>query len=188
MMRRSLLIFLLFGLLVMAVAAEPAAVIATFHTKGGTITPVSFTVVPGGCPNSFLESGEFVVTTRSTTGAFQTEVWIEDPTLYRILDRVEGEPSYLVRDDVDFTVILPYQKDTAKVAVYDTNKTLLVEADLSPAHQTFCAQHPQYELCATASANLSLTPGSGPDPVLEGGVLVLAILGGWGLIHRRRRT
>src|SRR5512137_828746 len=123
-------IMALLCLVATAAAVQHASVVTVFHIKDGSVKTVSTTIVYGGSPNYFLDYGDYIVTTTDAGGAYQKQAWIEDPRVKRLLDFTEGEPSAMVRDDVDFTVILPYTEDTAKVSVYDKDKKLLAEADL----------------------------------------------------------
>jgi hypothetical protein len=159
-------------------ALEPASVITVFHIRDGTITPVSSQIVYGGSPNALRTQGEYIVATKTTAGADETQVWIGDPTLIRYLRVEEPEPSVEYQDDVDFTVVLPYKVNTAKVAVYDRDKKLLAETDLGSAKAAFCTAHSADERCRESPLNWGI-----------GILLVLVIIGaGAFLILRRKKT
>lgn len=139
-------------LILPAAAQQPGSVVAVFHIREGKVTPVSSTIVYGGSPNPFRESGEFIVATSSAGGSYQNQAWMDDPRVNTLLDVVEGDPSAVVRDDVEFTVILPFRGDTVKVAVYDKDRKLLAEADLAGAKNAFCMAHPSDERCRSTVA------------------------------------
>ncbi len=161
-----------------AAAMQPASAVTVFHIRDDRVTVVSSAIVYGGSPNHFLEDGTFIVTTGDTTGVYQEQAWIEDPRVRRILDFAEGEPSAMVRDDVDFTVILPFREDTAKVSVFDRERNLLAEADLSGARNVFCMAHPADERCRGTIGAWGI--GALILCVIAGGVLYLLL--------KRRKT
>jgi hypothetical protein len=140
----------LLWLVLPAAAVQPASVVTVFHIRSNHVDTVSSTIVYGGSPNYFLENGDYIVTTSTAGGSYQNQAWIEDPRVRRLLDITEGEPSAVVRDDVDFTVILPYEAGTAKVSVFDKDRKLVAEADLSAAKNAFCSAHPADERCSGA--------------------------------------
>ena len=151
-MRTVVCLIILLCLVMPAVAQEPASVVTVFHIKDGQVTPVSSEIVYGGSPNYFLEDGEFIVTSSTAGGTYLKEAWIDDPRVGRLLDFEETEPSAVMMDDLDFTVILPYEGDTAKVSVYDKDKTLLAETDLGGAKNAFCMANPSDERCRGTAA------------------------------------
>jgi hypothetical protein len=163
-------------LILPAAAEQPTSVVAVFHIREGKVTPVSSTIVYGGSPNPFLESGEFIVATSAAGGSYQNQAWMEDPRVNTLLDVVEGEPSAVVRDDVDFTVILPFRDDTAKVAVYNKDRKVLAETDLSGAKNAFCMAHPVDERCQGTVAMWGI-----------GILLVVAIAGSGAYLVLKRR-
>jgi len=176
MMKRAMVIFLLLCLVLPALAQQPASVVAVFHIKDGQVTPVSTEIVYGGSPNYFLDKGEFIVTTSTAGGAYQKEVWIEDPRVGRLLDFEEGEPSAVILNDVDFTVILPYKEDTAKVSVYDKDKQLLAESDLGGARNAFCMANPVDERCRGTAAVWAVV------------IIIVAAIAGAGIyLHMKRQ-
>ena len=134
-------------LVVPAAALQPASIINVYHIRDGKVTLVSSEIVYGKSPNYFTDNGDFLVAASSSSGTHQKEAWIDDPRVNRILNFTPGEPSAVVRDDVDFSVTLPWKDDTAKVAVYDRNRTLLLETDLGNAKAAFCAAHADDERC-----------------------------------------
>jgi hypothetical protein len=168
-MRTIVGILLLLWIIMPAAAQQPASVITVFHLKEGQVAPVSTEIVYGGSPSLWPETGEYIVTTRSASGTYQKEVWIQDPALIRILDREEGEPSMFRQDDVDFTVIMPFAADTAKVQVYSKEKKLLAEADLAGARTAFCVAHPAEERCRETTVYWGLL------------LVVIAVIAGFGL-------
>jgi len=146
-MRALLCILLALCLVLPCTALEPASVITVFHIRDGKITPVSSQIVYGGSPNIFRTQGDYIVTTKTAAGAYETAFWIGDPTRTWYLRTEEAEPSVEYIDDVDFTVVLPFRTDTAKVQVYDKDKKLLAETDLGSAKNAFCMAHPADERC-----------------------------------------
>jgi len=82
----------------------------------------------------------------------------------------------VVRDDVDFTVILPYKGDTAKVSVYDKDKKLLSEADLGSAKNAFCMAYPADERCRGTVAVWAVAV-----------LVVLAVAGAGGYLFLKRK-
>jgi len=173
-------VFCIMALLCLAIpaaAAQPASVVAVFHVKDGKVTPVSSTIVYGGSPNPFRESGEFIVATSADGGKYLDQAWMDDPRVNTLLDVVEGEPSAVVRDDVDFTVILPFRDNTAKVAVYDKDRKLLAEADLAGARNAFCLAHPADERCRGTVAVWG-----------TGILLVVAVAGSGAYLVLKRKT
>jgi len=151
-MKRIMVFLLLLCLVVPALAQQPASVIAVFHIKGGQVTPVSTEIVYGGSPNYFNQHGEFIVASSTADGKYQKEAWIDDPRVGRLLDFEETEPSAVMMDDIDFTVIMPFEADTAKVSVYDSSKNLMAESDLGGARNAFCMVHPGDERCRGTAA------------------------------------
>lgn len=151
-MRKGIALILLLCLVLPALAQQPASVVAVFHMKGGQVTPVSTEIVYGGSPNYFNEQGEFIVTSSTAGGTYQKEAWIDDPRVGRLLDFEETEPSAVMMDDIDFTVIMPFETDTAKVSVYDSSKNLMAEVDLGSARNAFCMAHPGDERCRGTAA------------------------------------
>lgn len=171
-------IMALLCLAVTAAAAQPASVVTVFHIKDGSVKTVSSTIVYGGSPNYFVDHGDYIVTTTDAGGAYQKQAWIEDPRVKRLLDFPEGEPSAVVRDEADFTVILPYKGDTAKVSVYDRDRKLLAEADLGGAKNAFCMAHPADERCRGTVAVWAVAV-----------IIVLAVAGAGGyLLLKRKQT
>lgn len=147
-MKKEIALILLLCLVLPALAAEqPAAVIAVFHIQDGQVTPVSTEIVYGGSPNYFSQHGGFIVTSSAADGKYQKEAWIDDPRVGRLLDFEEMEPSAVMLDDIDFTVVLPFESDTAKVSVWDSEKNLLAETDVSGAKNTFCMINPGDDRC-----------------------------------------
>jgi hypothetical protein len=169
-------IMALLCLVATAAAVQPASVVTVFHIRNGNVNTVSTTIVYGGSPNYFLDYGEYIVTTTDAGGAYQKQAWIEDPRVKRLLDFSEGDPSAVVRDDVDFTVVLPYRGDTAKVLVYDKDKKLLAEADLGGAKNAFCMAHPADERCRSTVAVWA-----------AGILLVLVVLGAGAYVLLKRK-
>jgi len=146
-MKHTMVILLLLCLVLPALAQQPASVVTVFHIKDGKVTPVSTEIVYGGSPNYFNEQGEFIVTSSTAGGTYQKEAWIDDPRVGRLLDFEETEPSAVMMDDLDFTVILPYLDDTAKVSVYNKDKQMMAEVDLAGARNAFCMANPGDERC-----------------------------------------
>lgn len=151
-MRKGITLILLLCLVLPALAAEPASVIAVFHMKDGQVTPVSTEIVYGGSPDYFSRHGEFIVTSSAADGKLFKEAWIDDPRVGRLLDFEETEPSAVMMDDVDFTVILPFESDMTKVSVYDREKNLLAATDISAAKNMFCMANPGDERCRDTAA------------------------------------
>ena len=144
---KGIAIVLLLCLVLPVSAAQPASVVAVFHIRDGQVTPVSTEIVYGGSPNYFSRHGEFIVASSAADGKYLKEAWIDDPRVGRLLDFEETEPSAVMLDDVDFTVVLPFESETAKVSVYDSEKNLLAETDVSGAKSSFCMLNPGDERC-----------------------------------------
>jgi hypothetical protein len=113
----------------------------------------------------------------SSSGTHQKDAWIDDPRVNRIVRITEGEPSAVVRDDVDFSVTLPFSDDTAKVSVYDRNGTLLLATDLGRAKAEFCSAHAGDERCGGSAA----VPGG------IGLLFVVAVIGAGAYLVLKRK-
>lgn len=151
-MRTWICLFVLLCLVVPAAAVQPASVVNVYHIRNGEVTLVSSEIVYGKAPNYFTDNGDFLIAASTSSDTHQKEAWIDDPRVNRIIRVTDGEPSAVVRDDVDFSVTLPLRDDTAKVSVYDRNRTLLLVTDLGRARAAFCSAHADDERCRGQSA------------------------------------
>lgn len=153
-MRAGIGLVILLCLVVTAAAQQPASVVNVYHIRDGQVTLVSSEIIYGKAPNYFADNGDFLIAGLSASDVHQKDAWIDDPRVNRIMSVTDGEPSAVVRDDVDFSVTLPYRDDTAKVSVYDRNGTLLLVTDLGGAKAAFCAAHAGDERCGGSAALL----------------------------------
>lgn len=175
-MRAGIGLVVLLCLVVTAAGQQPASVVNVYHIRDGQVTLVSSEIVYGKAPNYFADNGDFLIAASSVSGTHRKEAWINDPRVNRILRFTDDEPSAVVRDDVDFSVTLPFRDDTAKVSVYDRNGTLLLVTDLGGAKAAFCAAHANDERCRGSAAVWGI-----------GLLLAVAVIGGGAYLVLKRK-
>ena len=150
---KHLTILLALGLvfvLCIPVAAEQAmndtskAVIVSLHYKDGTVTVVSSRVIYGYPPDNIANSDMIAKLVGKNTNVIGS-YGIEDP---RILYSDTGA---VLKDDVYFSVILPFDKSGQSVDLYDgATNAKLASADISGSVAKFCTDHKDDPDCGGA--------------------------------------
>lgn len=139
----------------MASALYAKIVIMDFNITNNVVTPLNQRIVYNFAPDNQKTRGEFSFVSYTGTGQELSEVYINDPRALRFVDFAEGEPSMMMSDNIDFTVIVPFVNGIKTVQVIDTGTESTIETvDLSDAIIDFCDSiyfdDPQ---CEAADAN-----------------------------------
>jgi hypothetical protein len=116
-------------------------VILKYHIKADRITLLDARIVYNDPPNLMADHGDFLIRELSSTGEELTIAFIDDPRVFRISDPQEGEPGIIMRDDVDFVVVLPFLDGMKTVDITDVaTGTTVLTTDLSQTILDFCRQ------------------------------------------------
>jgi hypothetical protein len=111
------------------------AVVVNYLFKDGKVTYVGSRVVYGYPPNN-VGNNDYVVKLLNGQGGTLGSYGIGDP---RILYHEDGAD---IRDEVEFSVILPFSPEAREVRVYERDGTTLVStADISGTISSFCSQN-----------------------------------------------
>ncbi|NYZ73848.1 hypothetical protein H0O00_01775 [Candidatus Micrarchaeota archaeon] len=146
-MKKTKVVFLLLVLLAYLAFAQTEsqatkAVVVKMNIKNGQITVLDSQVVYGSAPARPVEWHDFRINSVSGNSTTLDRFGIEDPRVFRLLDFNEGEPTRIVKDDVNFTVVLAFRPGIAEMRVsnYTTNATI-ASINLTGAVNSFCSSH-----------------------------------------------
>jgi len=132
--------------------------VVNYNLLAGSVTHLDSRIVYNYPPNYFSEDGNYLVKEISSDGETLLEVFLDDPRVFHVFGHEDYEPSTLMRDDVNFTLILPFLNSMEKIEIMDlqTNETVHT-FDTSELVMEFCKsvdyQDPQ---CKAAYSKLTV--------------------------------
>jgi hypothetical protein len=94
-------------------------VILDYNLKDGKITLLDHKVVDNSPPNYFADHGDFLLKEISSTGEILNEIFIDDPRWLRIMPLEEDKPNWMYKDDVNFTIVLPFMDSLRTIEIID---------------------------------------------------------------------
>jgi hypothetical protein len=164
------------GLLVLLVLVVPVmgqdimpndttkTIILHFHINGDTITFLDSRVVYGHSSDTLDIRDTFTGKQEGTDKTLIRKFGISDP---RITYMDSGTK---FSDDINFSVKVPFTKNTAGLSIYDTKTNqLLIRADTTKGIADFCTTHPQDPDC---SRNPPLVLLVGAGVIIFAGILI----------------
>jgi LPXTG-motif cell wall-anchored protein len=155
------------------VNATPKAVVLDLSMNGDLVHVIGSHVVYNYPPDN-RATKKIVIRMMDAKGVLLAEQGIEDP---RIVYLEEG---VAIRDQVNFSVIVPFRSDMATINLYNgTSNALMLSADVSGGVNTFCKEHGNDPDCAV----------SGSSPVLVAVIVVIVVLlagAGWYLMRKKK--
>jgi preprotein translocase subunit SecG len=153
-----IIIFMIIILPVMGVAIDKEnhekenkdkSIIFIFHVKNNIFTLVSSEIIIGKNPSHYGEYDDFFIKEIGKDNEVLKKIGISDPTLFRIADvdpMNPDEPKYVTRDDVNFTIILPYSDDIETITIEDKEGNIVLSTNLDESKKIFFLNNFEQEL------------------------------------------
>ncbi len=124
------------------VAGPAKVVILTYNTNKGEISLRRVGIAYNDPPNELREHGALLVEQLSAEDQVLSKVFVADPTAFHIFDHKDGEPGYMMKDNVDFTVIVPFINQSQKIQIVDLSSgQVLHRLGMREPMLRFCKDH-----------------------------------------------
>jgi hypothetical protein len=151
--------------------------ILTYHLKGNEVTLKDAKIIHQTAPNSFKQEGPYVLEMNSGNAGVLNEIYFDDPRELHLADQKDNEPGILMRDDFDFTMIMPGIPTMKTVIMKNTDTgEILNSFDIGDAITEFCnVPLVQDPICRSANNPPDLT-NPGDKSVSEGKTLEITLV------------
>ncbi len=152
----------------------PKAVVLDLSLSGDTVHVVGPRVVYNYPPDN-RATETIVIRMLDGRGTLLGEQGIDDPRIAYV------EEGIVIRDSVNFSVIVPFQRDLATISLVNgTTGAGMIAADVSGSVNGFCKEHTGDPDCAAAAGT------SPPLPVAPVAVIVAVLAGtAWYLLEKK---
>ena len=121
--------------------AMTKVLILKYNIKENIITLLNATVAYNFPPDNMQRMGSFVVSEMSSSGEELLSILIKDPREFHIFGQEPGKPGMMMGDDVDFTIILPFEDMLKEIKIINVETgQIMNSADLSETILGFCQQ------------------------------------------------
>jgi hypothetical protein len=128
-------------------ATGQKSIILKFNMADNKITLLSSEIIYGKSPNYFVNWTDFRVQELAGEDDILREIGISDPRAFKILDRIEGEPSYVMKDNINFSIIIPFLESAERIAVLDKERKVIFEKKINEELAEFCGKFPEDGAC-----------------------------------------
>ena len=116
-------------------------VILNYNIKENMITLLNTKIAYNYPPDNLQRVGTFAVSEVSSSGQEVLSILIKDPREFHFFGREPGKPGMKMGDNVDFTIILPFEDRLKEVMIKNVESGKIIHsADLSEGILGFCQQ------------------------------------------------